>query len=284
MTAHSSPVSNAEIRPFLLDVPQSELDDLDARLAAARWPAEASDQGWSHGAPVAYLKDLVDYWRRGYDWRAQEARFNAHPQFSTEIDGENVYFLHVRSPEPGALPLIVSHGWPSSPAEFLDVIAPLTDPRSHGGDPSQAFHLVIPSPPGYGLSGPTRRLGWGSSRVARAWAELMRRLGYDRYGACGSEWGTWISRELGAVAPDSVLGVHGCGFVSWPSGREDELDGLDDVERERLAFAEHYMNRLYGYKLIQSSRPQAIACGLTDSPAGLAAWTASVYKDWTDCV
>lgn len=283
MTADAASAAPESFRPFRLDVAQSELDDLHARLTATRWPTESPAPGWSHGAPVAYLKELVDYWISEYDWRAEESNLNARPQFTTVIDGSKIHFMHVRSPEPDALPLILTHGWPSTPAEFLDVISPLSDPRSHGADPSRAFHLVIPSLPGYGLSGACE-LGWGSRRVARAWITLMDRLGYDRFAAGGSEWGTWISREVGALAPDRVVGVHTCGLVTWPSGRDGELDDLSAGDKERLGFGEYYMNQLYGFKLIQSCRPQALAYGLSDSPSGLAAWIASVYKEWTDCV
>jgi pimeloyl-ACP methyl ester carboxylesterase len=272
------------LKPFRLDVPQAELEDLKARLARTRWPDEVPGTGWSLGPPVGYLKDLVEYWRTAYDWRAQEARLNQYPQFTTHIDGQDVHFLHVRSPEPHAVPLIVTHGWPSSVAEYLDVIGPLTNPRAHGGNPADAFHLVIPSLPGYGLSGPTRELGWDVGRIARAWAELMRRLGYARYGAQGGDWGSWISRELSLVAPEHILGVHGNGLITFPSGDPAELEGLSDVEQQRLAFSGYYLRELYGYKQIQSSRPQALGFSLADSPVGLLAWMVGVFKEWTDCV
>jgi hypothetical protein len=169
-----------EIRPFRIEIPQADLDD---RLGRIRWPGEISGAGWDRGVPLDYLKELVEHWRTSYDWREHEAELNEFPQFATTIDGQNAHFLHVRSPEPGAFPLILSHGWPGSVVEFLDVIGPLTDPRSHGGDPAEAFHLVIPSLPGFGFSGPTREPGWDSFRIAGAFAELMGRLGYERYGA-----------------------------------------------------------------------------------------------------
>ena len=271
------------VAPFRIDIPEVELEDLRDRLSRARWPDEVAGAGWSLGPPLAYLKELVELWRTSYDWRAEEARLNALPQFTTTIDGQRVHFFHVRSPEPQALPLLVTHGWPSSPAEYLDVVAPLTNPRAHGGDPADAFHLVIPSLPGYGLSGRTHELGWGATRIARAWAELMRRLGYERYGAQGGDWGTWISRELSLLAPEHVVGLHGNGMIAFPSGDPAELDGLSDVEQERLAFMGKYMTDLYGYKLIQSSRPQALAYSLADSPVGQLAWHVGVFKEWTDC-
>src|ERR1700730_1889426 len=184
MTAtESAQRSDAEIRPFRIDIPQADLDDLRDRLARTRWPDELPGVGWSYGVPVDRLKELGAHWQTTYDWRAHEARLNGFPQFTTTIDGQNVHFLHVRSPEPGALPLILTHGWPGSVVEFLDLIGPLTDPVAHGGQASDAFHVVIPSIPGFGFSGPTREQGWGPARVARAWAVLMERLGGERGGA-----------------------------------------------------------------------------------------------------
>lgn len=270
------------IRPFRIAIPQADLDDLSERLRRTRWPDEVPGVGWSYGVPLGYLKELAEHWRTTYDWRAHEARLNEHPQFTTEIDGQNIHFLHVRSPEPDALPLILTHGWPSSVVEYLDVIGPLTDPRAHGGDPADAFHVVVPSLPGYGLSGPTREIGWGTRRIARAWAELMKRLGHDRYGAQGGDWGTWISRELGLTAPDHVVGVHTNGLITWPSGDPAELDGLNERDQARLEFAAYYMNELYGFKKIQSTRPQTLAYALADSPVGQLAWIVGVFKEWTD--
>src|SRR5919198_3671932 len=174
-----------EIRPFRIDIPQADLDDLNDRLAKTRWPAQIPGVGWDRGVPADYLRDLAEYWRTGYDWRAQEKRLNDIPQFTTGIDGQSIHFLHVRSAEPDALPLIITHGWPGSVVEFLKIIGPLTDPRSHGGDPADAFHVVAPSMPGFGFSGPTKESGWTSRRVAAAFAELMTRLGYERFGAHG---------------------------------------------------------------------------------------------------
>ncbi len=277
------PVDNQnQIYPFRVAIPQADLDDLSQRLGRTRWPDEVPGVGWSYGVPLGYLKELAEHWRTAYDWRAHEARLNEHPQFTTEIDGQNTHFLHVRSPEPDALPLIITHGWPSSVVEYLDVIGPLTDPRAHGGDPADAFHVVVPSLPGYGLSGPTRETGWGTRRIARAWAELMKRLGYDRYGAQGGDWGTWISRELGLTAPDHVVGVHTNGLITWPSGDPAELTGLNERDQARLEFAAYYMNELYGFKKIQSTRPQTLAYALADSPVGQLAWIVGVFKEWTD--
>src|SRR5918994_2485837 len=197
--------NTSEIRPFTIDIPQADLDDLRDRLARTRWAADLPDVGWSRGVPVSYLKGLAEYWRDGYDWRVHERELNRYPQFTTEIDGQNIHFLHVRSPEPDALPLILTHGWPNSVVEYLDLIGPLTDPRSHGGDPVDAFHVVIPSLPGFAFSGPTTEPGWDAQRTAKAWAELMRRLGYDRYGAHGNDAGAIVAPLQGRVDPEHVL-------------------------------------------------------------------------------
>ena len=225
-------------------------------------------------------------WRTGYDWRAAEERLNQLPQFTTTIDGQRIHFLHVRSPEPDALPLVMTHGWPGSVVEFLDVIGPLADPRAHGGDPADAFHLVIPSLPGFGFSGPTTDAGWGTTRIAQAWAALMGRLGYDRYGAQGGDVGATVAPELGRVAPDRVVGVHVNGnpgtLPSLPLPLpEEELASLTDVERDRVRRIEAFMREESGYIAIQSSRPQTLAYGLVDSPVGQLAWVMDRFRDWT---
>ncbi|MQY08106.1 epoxide hydrolase family protein [Actinomadura macrotermitis] len=268
------------ITPFRIDIPQADLDDLRDRLARTRWPDELPGAGWSYGVPVSYARELAEYWRTGYDWRRHEAALNEHPQFSTEIDGQNIHFLHVRSPEPDALPLILTHGWPGSVAEFMKVIGPLTDPRAHGGDPADAFHVVAPSLPGFGLSGPTREAGWSPRRVARAWAELMGRLGYDRYGAQGGDTGAVVSPELGRVAPDHVIGVHVNGALGFPTFAPGETEGLTEAERARLAVYSDQDRA--GYAMIQATRPQTLAFGLHDSPAGQLAWIVEKFKEWTD--
>lgn len=277
--------SDAEIRPFSIAIPQADLDNLRERLAQTRWPDELSGTGWSRGVPLAYLRELAEYWRTSYDWRQQEAKLNAFPQFTTSIDGANVHFLHVRSPEPDALPLILTHGWPGSIVEFLDVIGPLTDPRTHGGDPTDAFHVVVPSIPGYGFSGPTHETGWNTARVARAWAELMSRLGYDHYGAQGGDWGAFVSVELGRIAPVHVVGVHvnaaTMGFIPFGPVEPDELASFTDAEKLRLERLNRFMADGNGYFQIQATRPQTLAYGLTDSPVGQLAWIVEKFKEWT---
>jgi pimeloyl-ACP methyl ester carboxylesterase len=233
--------------------------------------------------PVDYVRDLVERWRDGYDWRAQEARLNEHPQFTTTIDGQQVHFLHVRSPEPGALPLICTHGWPMSVFEYLDLIGPLSDPGSHGGDPADAFHLVIPSIPGVAFSGPTTEPGWDTRRVARAWVELMGRLGYDRYGAHGNDGGSQISPEVGRFAPDQVVGVHVTQLFSFPSGDPAEFADMSEEDMAAMAFLQTFTEGGgLAYNAYQSAQPQTLAYALQDSPAGWLAWVGQLYQRWTD--
>jgi pimeloyl-ACP methyl ester carboxylesterase len=276
---------NSEIRPFCIDIPQADLDDLHERLARTRWPSELPGVGWSRGVPLGYLRELAEYWWASYDWRAWEARLNELPQFTTEIDGANVHFLHVRSPEPDALPLVLTHGWPGSFVEFLEVIGPLSDPRAHGADPADAFHLVIPSIPGFGFSGPAPEPGWNSERTASAWAELMARLGYERYGAQGGDFGAFVSPELGRVDPEHVVGVHvnaaTYGFIPFGEVSEEELATFSEVEKARMQRLNNYLTDMNGYFQIQATRPQTIGYALNDSPAGQLAWIVEKFKEWT---
>lgn len=282
-TANAS--ADAEVHPFRIEIPDEVLDDLRDRLGRTRWPDELPDVGSDYGVPLAYLKDLAEYWRTSYDWRAQEARLNAVRQFTTTIDGQNIHFLHVRSPESDALPLVLTHGWPGSVAEFLDIVGPLSDPGSHGGDPADAFDLVIPSLPGFGFSGPTREKGWNTDRTARAWAELMRRLGYERYGAQGGDLGAFVSPELGHVDPDHVVGVHvnaaSYGFIPWGEVDAADLATLSDVEMARFGRLQKFTDEGSAYFQVQATRPQTIAFGLSDSPAGQLAWVIDKFHDWT---
>ncbi|MFE4417940.1 epoxide hydrolase family protein [Streptomyces sp. NPDC056817] len=284
----TSPTADG-IRPFRLSVPQSDLDDLHDRLDRTRWPDELPGAGWDYGVPVDYLRELVRYWRHDYDWRAAEALLNRWPQFTTTIDGANVHFAHIRSPEPDATALVVTHGWPGSIVEFLDIVGPLTDPAAHGGDPADAFHVVLPTIPGFGLSGPTTERGWEAGRVADAWAELMRRLGYERFGAQGGDWGAAISRELGRVHPGRVIGVHlnllpGAQQSTEPTG--EELAGLGSEERERTLASwrrwDTWQREGTGYAVLQATRPQTLAYALTDSPVGQLAWIVEKFREWTD--
>jgi pimeloyl-ACP methyl ester carboxylesterase len=273
------------IRPFHIAIPEANVQDLRDRLGHTRWPDELPGAEWSRGVPLGYLKELAEYWRTTYDWRAWEAKLNEFPQFTTTIDGQTIHFLHVRSPEPAALPLIITHGWPGSVVEFLDVIGPLSDPRAHGGDPADAFHLVIPSLPGYGFSGPTRDAGWTTARTAKAWAELMRRLGYERYGAQGGDWGAFVAPELGRTAPDHVVGVHvnaaTFGFIPFGPVDPQELATFTEAEKLRLERLHRFLTDGNAYFQIQATRPQTLAYALTDSPVGQLAWIVEKFKEWT---
>jgi microsomal epoxide hydrolase len=268
-----------ELTPFRIDVPQADLDDLRDRLARTRWPDELPGAGWDYGIPLEYTKELAGYWRTGYDWRVHEARLNGFGQFTTTIDGQRIHFLHIRSASSGALPLIVTHGWPGSVVEFMEIIGPLTDPAAFGGASDDAFDLVIPSIPGYGFSGPTTDRGWDVRRVARAWASLMARLGYQRYGAQGGDWGAIISRELGLADPEHVAGVHLNMLITRPP---DDLGELTEEETRRLGRSRQFRSTGSGYNMIQATRPQTLAYGLTDSPAGQLAWITEKFYEWTD--
>lgn len=274
--------SAAEIKTFRVEVPQDKVDDLHRRLAATRWPDEIPGAAGSYGVPLAYVKELASYWRDGYDWRRNEALLNAVPQFTTVIDGQKVHFVHIRSEEPNAIPLLLTHGWPGSIVELLKVLEPLANPRRHGGDPADAFDVVAPSIPGYAFSGPTTEPGWDVKRIARAFAELMARLGYSRYGTQGGDWGSVISRELGLLDAEHVIGSHFNTLATTPSGDPEEMKLLTDRERSFLERGQRFRQQGSGYYMIQSSRPQTLAYALTDSPAGLLAWIAEKFTEWTD--
>ena len=281
--------ADTAIHPFRIDVPQADLDDLMSRLARTRWanelPASELDglpsggpvePGWQYGVPNGDVEELVARWRGEFDWRAVEAKLNALPQFTTTIDGQTVHFIHVQSPEPDATPLILTHGWPNTFVEYVDLIGPLTDPRAHGGDPATAFHVVIPSLPGFGFSGPTSAAGWDATRVARAWAELMHRLGYERYGAHGNDAGAIVSPILGRIDADHVVGVHVNQIFSFPSGDPAEFDGLSESDFGALQFAQSFMERAI-HDFSQRAQPQTLAHALADSPTGQLAWILQLF-------
>ena len=257
--------------PFHVEVPEAELIDLRARLERTRWPEREPVDDWSQGVPLVYLQELCDHWAHGYDWRATEARLNALPQLRTEIDGLGIHFIHVRSRSPDALALVLTHGWPGSIVEFLKVIGPLS------GD----FHVVCPSLPGYGFSDRPQQPGWGIERIARAWIELMARLGYERYGAQGSDWGTSISTRIAQLDPDHVVGIH----LTPPLAPPDPatFDDLTESERAALDAIEHSAAWDSGYSRMHATRPQTIGYPLVDSPAGLCAWIVDKFWAWTDC-
>ena len=266
---------------FRIAIPDAELGDLRARLHAARWPERETVQDWSQGVPLAYLRELCVYWADEYDWRATEARLNALPQFRTTIDGLAIHYLHVRSPQPDALPLIITHGWPGSIIEFLEVIGPLTDPPAYGGDSADAFHVVCPSLPGYGFSDKPTEPGWGIERIAATWSALMAELGYQRYGAQGSDWGTSISTVMAKQDPAQIVGIH----LTPPLAPPDPTTLNDLTERERAALAsiEHSAEWDSGYSREHSTRPQTIGYALVDSPTALCAWIMEKFWAWTDC-
>jgi len=264
-----------QFTPFKIAISDAQIDDLEARLEGTRWPA-ATTTDWSHGQPVPFIRELAEQWRTNYDWRKYEARLNAYPQFLTEIDGQTIHFLHVKSTEPGAFPLILTHGWPSSIYEFIDVIGPLTDPRAHGLDPKLSFDLVIPSIPGYGFSSPLMAPGWDSARIAKAWDALMKGLGYERYGAQGGDAGALITRELGILQPEGLAGVHLQQIFAFPTGAPGEMDKLTPFEREGFANLDNFL-KYNGYQVIQQKRPGTLAYGLVDSPVGQLAWNTELF-------
>ena len=269
------------IAEFRIEVTDAELGDLRDRLSRVRWAERETVDDWSQGVPLVYLRELCDYWANAYDWRPTEARLNALPQFRTQIDGLAIHFLHVRSSLRDALPLVLTHGWPGSIIEFLEVIEPLTDPSAHGGDPGDAFHLVCPSLPGYGFSDKPTQPGWGIEQIAAAWATLMARLGYERYGAQGSDWGTSISTELARQDPEHVVGIHLMPPLAPPDPAT--LDDLTSRERAALASLEHAAEWDSGYSQEHATRPQTIGYALVDSPAALCAWIVEKFQAWTDC-
>jgi epoxide hydrolase len=273
----------SELRPFRAELPQAELDDLEARLAQVRWPDELPGTASRYGVPLEHVRELVEHWRTDFDWRDQETRLNAQPQFATTIDGQSVHFIHVRSPEPDALALICTHGWPMSVFEYLDLIGPLSDPRAHGGDPRDAFHLVVPSIPGVAFSGPTTGPGWDTRRIARAWVELMARLGYERYGAHGNDAGSLISPEVGRHDPERVVGVHVTQLFSFPSGDPAEFAEMTDEDHAAMRFLEQFTTGGgLAYNAYQSAQPQTLAYALQDSPAGWLAWVTQLFQRWLE--
>jgi pimeloyl-ACP methyl ester carboxylesterase len=266
--------NHPDIEPFTIAIPDADVEDLRERLRRTRWPQSPPGVGWERGVPVDYLKQLAGYWRDGFDWAEQERQLNAIPQFETRIEGQRIHFLHVRSPEPDALPLILTHGWPSSPVEFLQVISPLTAPAAHGANPADAFHLVIPSLPGYGFSTPVNEPGWGNLfRVGQAWAELMDRLGYERYAVHGTDVGSGIADLLSTIAPHHVVATHLSGTVAaMPFGPPLPTEGLAAADRERAERFNAFRSEGIGYLHIQATRPATLAYSLNDSPVGQLAW------------
>jgi pimeloyl-ACP methyl ester carboxylesterase len=274
--------SAASIRPFRVQIPQAEINDLHARLNRARWSGELPGSAWDRGVPGSYIYDLAHYWLTTYDWRRHERYFNQFSQYMTEVDDTRIHFLHIRSSEPAAMPLLLIHGWPGSVVEFLEVIGPLTEPSANGSPGSPAFHVVVPSLPGHCLSGSIHQPGWTHVRIAKAFGELMARLGYHRYGIQGGDSGAFIAPDIARLHPERVAGVHVNALVTFPSGDPTEFDGLTEADKARIARLEHYKEEMMGYAHIQGTRPQTISYGLTDSPIGQLAWIVEKFKEWTD--
>ncbi|MFE5283608.1 epoxide hydrolase family protein [Nocardia sp. NPDC056611] len=271
-------MTSADIRPFRIAVPQSELDDLHDRLARARWSGQLPGQGWERGVPVDYLRELAEYWRTEFDWRAQEAALDEFPQFRTEIDGLDVHFLHARSEDPEAVPLILTHGWPNSFVEFTKTIPLLTNPRAHGMESTQAFHVVIPSVPGFGFSEGPREPGMKPRRVARMWVELMARLGYDRYGAQGGDLGAYVVQEMAIADPDHLIGVHIDGGIGMPTAAD--VPTMTAEERAEWDLMQKWQSGVNHHVLLRQA-PQTFAHGWTDSPVGLLGWLVHKFTEFS---
>lgn len=275
---------NAEVREFTIHVEDSVLADLTSRLERTRLPDQIPGSNWDYGSDRAYMEGLLEYWRTEYDWRKHEAELNALPHFKTEIDGIDMHFVHVRSQVPGAMPLVITHGWPGSVYEFMDVIGPLTDPVAHGRKAEDAFHVVLPSMPGYGFSGPSHQRGMSVDRVAAVVAKLMAQLGYGRYGAQGGDWGSGVASWLGHENPDNVIGIH-LNMVGGgpPASMPNPEDGIPEWELKRHKERAAWWQGENAYGNIQGTKPLTLAYGLNDSPAGLAAWIVEKFRTWSDC-
>jgi pimeloyl-ACP methyl ester carboxylesterase len=271
----------SDITPFRIEATEAELDDLKRRLAATRWPELETVDDWSQGIPLAYVQEVCGYWAEKYDWREREARLNRFAQFKTGVDGLGIHFVHARSPHADALPLLITHGWPGSIVEFHKVIEPLTDPTAHGGAAADAFHVVCPSLPGYGFSDKPTTSGWGVGRIADAWGQLMRRLGYERYVAQGGDWGAMVTTCIGSQDPEACMGIHLNMPIALPD--PETLGSLSEREQSAMASMQHYEQWDSGYSKQQSTRPQTLGYGLVDSPAGQAAWILEKFWSWTDC-
>ena len=271
---------NDAVEEFEISVPDAVLTDLHHRLTQTRLPDQIEGSGWEYGIPIDYLAELVAYWLDSYDWRAQEVKLNHLAQFRTRIDGQSVHFIHARSAHPDAFPLLMTHGWPGSVVEFLDVIPRLTDPGAHGGGSADAFHVVAPSLPGYGFSEPTRSRGWDTRRVGAAFIELMDRLGYARYGAQGGDWGAQVATRIGALDPERCAAIH----LNMPIGeRPEEAVSLTEQDKADLAALQVFQREESGYALEQATKPQTLGAALNDSPAGLLAWIVEKFRTWSDC-
>jgi epoxide hydrolase len=274
--------SGVPISPFRVEVPDHVIADLRDRLSRTRYPNQVSGVGWDQGTDIAYLQELIGYWLNTYDWRAHEARLNQLEHFTSTIDGQRIHFVHARSREPDALPLLLSHGWPGSIVEFLDVIGPLTDPLSHGAPSGDAFHVIAPSLPGYAFSGPTTELGWHPRRIGQAYVQLMADLGYQRYGVQGGDWGSIVTANMADLDPAHVAGLH-LNFVAVPRPKDEDPSRLSQQEAQAVKAMSEWRRTGAGYQEIQGTKPQSLGYGLEDSPAGLAAWITEKFRAWSDC-
>jgi pimeloyl-ACP methyl ester carboxylesterase len=274
------PPATAEIVPFKIAIPEVALDDLKQRLGRARWPDRETVTDWSQGVPLAKIRALVDYWRDGYSWRRIEQTLNGLPQFRTQIDGLGIHFIHVRSKHENAMPIVLTHGWPGSVIEFLKIIDPLTNPTDHGGQPEDAFHVVLPSLPGFGFSDQPIDATWKVPRIAKAWATLMQRLGYSRWVAQGGDWGAGVTTTLGHIKPAGLAGIH----LNWQFVFPEKIpsEGLSVEEKRAVDAAAAFLANGYGYFLEQATRPQTVGYALADSPVGQAAWIYEKFQAWTD--
>lgn len=282
MTGQDVMNKHPEVLPFRIEIPQAGLDDLRDRLHRTRWIDELPGAGWERGVPTGYLKELATYWADGFDWRTAEAELNQYPQSTALVDGQRLHFIHVRSPRADAIPLLLIHGWPGSVADFLDLIGPLSDPARHGAPHAPAFHVVIPSLPGHGFSGPVTEPGWNDGRVAAALAQLMAHLGYTRYGVQGGDHGAFIGPQIGRRDAEHVLGVHANALVTFPTGDPSDMAALTEAEQQRLAAMKQFQDSGSAYMQLAGTRPNTIAQLLADSAAGQLGWIVEKYKEWTD--
>lgn len=276
------------IKPFTIAIKQEQIDDLLERLKNTIMPSEIKGGGWNYGPTVEYVSSMAKYIREDYDWRKHEAIINKYPQFTTEVDGQTIHFMHIKSQEENATPLMLIHGWPGSFVEFLGVIDILTNPVKHGGKAEDAFHLVIPSIPGFGFSGPTTEAGWGTDRTAAAFVGIMKELGYEKYGVQGGDAGALIAPAMGRLAPKNIIGIHlnaaTMGFVPFGPVDEKEIATMTDNEKVRLQRIQKFMSERFAFNALQSSRPQALGFGISDSPAGLLAWISELFTEFGDKV
>ncbi len=281
-TAVNAQEADTAIRPYTIQVPDADIEDLKARLALTRIPDQIPDTGWDYGTDMAYLRELIDYWRNDFDWREQESALNEFDQFVTQIDGVEVHFIHQRSTHEDAMPLLLTHGWPGSIAEFRKIIGPLTQPELYGGDPADAFHVVAPSLPGFGFSGKPEERGYNPERMAHTLAALMQRLGYARYGAQGGDWGAIINRIHAYRYADRLIGLHSNFVLANPPADQALADAVPEAEMAAREQRQAFMLNEVGYQQIQGTKPQSIGVALNDSPAGLAAWIVEKFHGWSD--